>query len=120
MDLDINYKLWLEKDGSKVFGPGPAKMLELVDRMGSLKRAAETMDMSYSQAWNLLDSLEKRLGFELTEGKAGGSRGGGSRLTEKGRILLRKYRGLEKDFAGRVQELADDYFDGKRSEGDRC
>ena len=51
-------KIWIEKDGEKVFGDGPLDILHRVERTGSLRQAAEEINMSYSQAWNLIKDLE--------------------------------------------------------------
>ena len=91
MILKLRYKLWLEKDGEKVFGDGPLDILHRVERTGSLRQAAEEINMSYSQAWNLMKDLEKRLGFNLLNRKIGGERGGGSEITGEARELMTKF-----------------------------
>ena len=83
MILKLRYKLWVEKDGEKVFGDGPLDILHRVERAGSLRQAAAEINMSYSQAWNLMKDLEKRLGFNLLKRKVGGKK-------EEGQKLLRK------------------------------
>jgi molybdate transport system regulatory protein len=89
--MKLNYKIWIEKDGKKVFGDGPLDILHRVERAGSLRQAAEEINMSYSQAWNLIKDLEERLGFKLLERKRGGESGGGSQLTEQARDLMMKF-----------------------------
>lgn len=89
--MKLNYKIWIEKDGEKVFGDGPLDILNRVERAGSLIQAAEEINMSYSQAWNLIKDLEERLGFKLLERKRGGESGGGSQLTEQARDLMMKF-----------------------------
>jgi molybdate transport system regulatory protein len=91
MILKLRYKIWIEKDGEKVFGDGPLDILHRVERTGSLRQAAEEINMSYSQAWNLIKDLEERLGFKLLERKIGGKSGGGSQLTEQARDLMMKF-----------------------------
>ncbi len=91
MILKLRYKLWIEKDGEKVFGEGPLDILHRVERAGSLRQAAEEINMSYSQAWNLMKDLEKRLGFNLLKRKVGGEKGGGSEITDKARELMMKF-----------------------------
>jgi len=91
MILKLRYKLWLEKDGEKVFGDGPLDILHRVESTGSLRQAAAEINMSYSQAWNLMKDLEKRLGFNLLKRKVGGERGGGSEITDKARELMIKF-----------------------------
>ncbi|MEW6243157.1 MAG: LysR family transcriptional regulator [Bacillota bacterium] len=85
--MRVGSKIWLESAGEKVFGDGPGEMLSKVDALGSLRQAAQEMNMSYSQAWNLITALEKRLGFPLLERSWGGSR-----LTPRARDLLLRYR----------------------------
>ena len=91
MILKLRYKLWIEKDGEKVFGDGPLDILHRVERTGSLRQAAAEINMSYSQAWNLMKDLEKRLGFSLLKRNVGGEKGGGSELTEEARELMMKF-----------------------------
>jgi len=91
MILKLRYKIWIEKDGEKVFGDGPLDILHRVERTGSLRQAAAEINMSYSQAWNLMKNLENRLGFKLLERKIGGESGGGSQLTEEARDLMMKF-----------------------------
>jgi len=92
MILKLRYKLWIEKDGEKVFGDGPLDILHRVERTGSLRQAAAEINMSYSQAWNLMKDLEKRLGFNLLKRKVGGEKGGGSEITEEARELMMKFK----------------------------
>jgi molybdate transport system regulatory protein len=91
MILKLRYKLWIEKNREKVFGDGPLDILHRVERTGSLRKAAEEINMSYSQAWNLIKDLEKRLGFPLLKRKVGGESGGGSKVTEQARDLMMKF-----------------------------
>lgn len=86
-----HYKIWLENEKGKVFGDGPFDILNRIERAGSLRQAANEINMSYSQAWNLIRGLEKKLGFKLLKRKVGGERGGGSELTEKAKALKEKY-----------------------------
>jgi len=91
MKLKLRYKIWLEKNGEKAFGDGPLDILCRVERTGSLRQAAEEINMSYSQAWNLIKDLEERLGFNLLRRKVGGNKGGGSEITEEARELMMKF-----------------------------
>jgi len=92
MILKLRYKIWIEKNGEKVFGDGPLDILYRVERTGSLRQAAEEINMSYSLSWNLMKDLEKRLGFNLLKRKVGGERGGGSEITQEARELMKKYK----------------------------
>jgi molybdate transport system regulatory protein len=91
MTLKLRYKIWIEKDEEKIFGDGPLDILQRVERTGSLRQAAAEINMSYSQAWNLMKDLEKRLGFSLLKRNVGGEKGGGSEITDKARELMMKF-----------------------------
>ena len=88
------------------FGPGKARPMEYIEETGSMQEACTKMELSYSKASKMMKKAEKQLGFKLLERRIGGSGGGGSRLTEEGRDLLKKYRELTR----RVQEDADKVF----------
>ncbi|MFW6378247.1 MAG: winged helix-turn-helix domain-containing protein [Bacillota bacterium] len=105
----VNYKIWLEKEG-KVFGQGPKEILELIEETGSLHQAAQKMNMSYSQAWNLIKTLEERLGFKLISTQAGGKGGGGSSLTKESQELLKKYASFMEEAEKSLKELENKFF----------
>jgi molybdate transport system regulatory protein len=77
-------------------GPGKVTLLEAIDREGSLSVAARSIDMSYRRAWNLLDDLNQSFSEPVVSTSTGGTQGGGARLTEFGRELVRAFRALER------------------------
>lgn len=105
----LNYKFWLEGE-EKIFGDGPCDILVRIDHFGSLKKAAEDMNMSYSQAWKLINKIEDNLGFKLIEKRVGGRTGGGSELTKKGRKLMNDFLSFRREIHDHIIELEDKYF----------
>ena len=104
---EFSYSLGLRlSKGEVFFGPGPAMLLGALEKTGSLKKAADSIDMSYSKAWHAVKRAEEALGFSLIEKRCGGSGGGGSCLTEKGRDFLEKYQ----EFERKAYEFADALF----------
>ncbi len=89
------------------FGPGKARLMEYIEKTGSMQEACLEMGLSYSKGARMIKTAEKQLGFKLLERRIGGSGGGGSQLTDEGRELLKKYRQLTR----RVQEDADRAFE---------
>lgn len=77
------------------FGPGKARLLELIAELASLRQAASAMEMSYRQAWLLIKAAEDSFGAPLVETTTGGTHGGGSRLTSLGETVLEHYRAIE-------------------------
>ena len=111
--MKLNYKLWLEEDDDRLFGDGPADILRLVDKLGSLSKAAAEINMSYSQAWQLIDKLENKLGFKLLEKQVGGTEGGGSTLTKKGRLLMDTFLSFRTEARREMSKLETKYFTDK-------
>jgi len=107
--MKIAYKVWLDSHG-KAFGEGPYRLLRNVERTGSLWKAAAKMGMSYSKAWRLMRSLEKRLHLPLLERHAGGASGGGSFLTPEARDLLNRYKKFQKDVDGAMEKIYKRHF----------
>lgn len=83
--------LFLDQEGNKFFGEGPFRLMKGVEETGSLHAAAADMGMAYTKALKLMKNAEKALGFPLTSRAAGGSGGGGSRLTKEGKEWMDRY-----------------------------
>lgn len=86
----VRLHLWLESGGDTLFGMGRLHLLERIDTCGSLKAAAEELNMSYRAAWGKLKASEEALGVALVE-KIGGNKSG-CHLTPEGRELAACYR----------------------------
>ena len=76
-------------------GIGKIRLLEAIERTGSLSQAARTTGMSYRRAWLLIDSMNTEFDTPVISATVGGAGGGGAKLTSFGRELISAYRGLE-------------------------
>ena len=72
--LGVKAKFWLTLGPGTLFGDGKAELLEAVDRLGSLRSAAQSMEMSYRYAWGLLRELDAAAGFPFLEHSGSGPR----------------------------------------------
>ena len=89
--LGVKAKFWLTLGPQTLFGDGKADLLEAVDRLGSLRSAAQSMGMSYRHAWGLLRELDAAAGFAFLEHSGTGPRTS-LRLTENGRRFVAAFR----------------------------
>ncbi|BEP17387.1 hypothetical protein PYJP_07390 [Pyrofollis japonicus] len=64
------------------------KLLLLIDKCGSILCAARSLGLAYSRAWERINRVERLLGEKIVEVQRGGRRGGGARLTDRGKELL--------------------------------
>lgn len=93
-------KIWLEHQGNILLGVGRAQLLERIDSMGSLKKAAESMNMSYRAAWGRVKRTEAALSMPLVE--ALGTRRGGYSLTPEAKKIVTAFL----QWHERVQQFA--------------
>lgn len=93
---NLLFKLWLEYKEEPLIGKGGAEILETINKVESISKAAKKTGMSYRYVWNYLAKLEKRLGEPVVKTFKGGSKGGGgATLTELGKKLLSEYQRAE-------------------------
>src|SRR5215470_8467222 len=85
----------IDFEGAEAFGPGKARLLELIEEQGSIRGAAAEMNMSYRHAWLLLQAVEDTFGAPVITTATGGARGGGAKLTELGKTVVARYRTIE-------------------------
>jgi len=85
----------VDDDGTIVMGPGKAALLDAIARSGSIRAAAEELEMSYMRAWTLVRTMNAAFRSPLVEKERGGSAQGGAQLTERGRAVLELYREME-------------------------
>lgn len=95
----LKVRVWVERDGRKVLGPGRVELLEQIDRLRSLSAAARAMSMSYRRAWELVRDTNAAAGVPLVALSAGGAGGGGAVVTSQGYEAIKLYRSLVARFA---------------------
>jgi molybdate transport system regulatory protein len=94
--LGIKSKVWIVDDNDKVvFGAGRLRILELIEKYGSIQAAAKELKMSYRAVWGKIKATEDRLGQTLVRRKPDGARRGGSELTPFAETIMEGFRQLE-------------------------
>lgn len=86
-------------------------LLSFVEETQSVREACSRMQISYSTAWNMLNSAEEDIGYSLIERNKGGASGAGSMLTEKGGRLLKAYCDFNRRLSAEAKSLYADYFE---------
>ena len=76
-------------------GPGKVALLEHIGRTGSLRKAAEAMEMSYMRAWTLVQTMNHCFKKPLVITRHGGTMGGGALVTVEGKAIAALYRRME-------------------------
>ena len=98
----VRSKIWIADDTGKVaFGLGRFRILEAIDRLGSMNSAARELSMSYRAVWGRIRESEDRIGRKLVIRD-----GRGSALTSFARDLIAQFTELDK----KLQNEADKMF----------
>ena len=97
---------FLDDNGEKFFGEGPARLLHAIAETGSLRAASMSMNMAYSKAWTVIHRCEDILGFPLLVCSTGGRHGGGAAVTPEARSLLEAYE----RYCQRLRQSAETLF----------
>ncbi len=63
----LRLRVWIEQENEIYIGIGSTLLLQHIEKLGSLRKAAEELGMSYRRAWGKLKNAEKRIGQPLVE-----------------------------------------------------
>ena len=90
--LQLKSSQWIvDENNNIIIGEGRAKILEHIDRTGSMNQAARLMKMSYKAVWSKIKATEKHMNACIVHT----DRKEGSRLSREGQELLKKYKLLK-------------------------
>jgi molybdate transport system regulatory protein len=89
--LEPRLKVWVESAGRIALSDYRVRLLEAIERAGSLTDGAAEMGLSYRRAWGKIRELEANLGMKLLESTVGGPGGGSSHLTRDAVLLIERY-----------------------------
>ncbi len=96
--LSLKGRIWIEKDGERLIGPGRIELLERIKATGSIRQAALQMKMSYRQAWDMIKDMNDRLDAPVVLSTRGGKGGGNATVTEKGEQIMTQFYLLQHKF----------------------
>jgi molybdate transport system regulatory protein len=109
-EIFLNYKLWLSSvTGEGIIEEDRYQLLQLIQQRGSLKAAADEMQVSYRKAWGDIKKAEELLGYELIIRHRGGKDGGQSILTDRAVKLLQAYDALHTKMDDAVEKAYEEF-----------
>lgn len=109
--MKIDGRFWLTQGDENFLGSGRVKLLELIDKTGSINSAAKEMKMSYKAAWERINQMDKIADEPLLQRIIGGKGGGGTKLTEYARNIIKTFYRLDelhREFINRFASAGDD------------
>ena len=70
-------------------------LLYLIEDTNNMRIACTRSGVSHSKAWDMINRLERSLGYSVVERQRGGKAGGSTRLTPQGADFLAAYQEFE-------------------------
>lgn len=98
-------RLMFDTELGHFLGDTRIRLLEGIERHGSITQAARHIPLSYKAAWDAIDIMNNLAEEPLVLRATGGKGGGGTRLTEYGRKLIALYRALEAEYQQTLARL---------------
>ncbi|MGC9081289.1 TOBE domain-containing protein [Sulfurihydrogenibium sp.] len=111
MKKKVVAEVYLDVDKKGYLGKGRVLLLELIDKYGSISKAAKELGMSYKAAWDMIDAINNLSPYPVVESKSGGKGGGKTVLTEYGKKLIRDYKLIENLINKISQEITENLED---------
>ena len=84
--------VWVRGGRGSTLGDDRMELLEQIDRLGSISRAAKAVGICYKTAWAVIHEVNNVSPRPLVVRTSGGRGGGGTVLTEEGAEVVRLYR----------------------------
>ena len=91
----LGFRIWINEEEGHFMGLGRVRLLENIKKTGSITKGAKEMKMSYRQAWQMVEDMNKRADKPLVEKILGGKGGGGAMVTETGEKAIKLFYKLE-------------------------
>jgi len=103
--IELEGALWFHKAEQKFLGGDRIALLEKIDELGSITKAAKAIGISYKNAWDLVNMVNNLADKPLVERLAGGRGGGGTTLTNYGKQVIRQFSVLQEEHRRFLENL---------------
>lgn len=96
-DTGISGSLWLHRQQSEFLGGDRINLLEKIDEVGSITKAAKAVGISYKTAWETINLINNLAEKPLVDRLIGGKGGGGTNLTTEGKKFIEQFKTIQEE-----------------------
>lgn len=108
-ETTLKAKFWIDSPKGVILGRGRLELLKQIQQTGSISKAAKAMEISYRKAWRLAQSMNEASDEEIVIMNAGGSKGGGTKVSEKGLQLMNMYESFDQELSEYLKNKSAEY-----------
>ena len=93
----LSGSLWLKRADDKFLGSDRINLLEKIEELGSITKAAKAVGISYKTAWDTVNLINNLAEKPLVDRLTGGKGGGGTSLTAAGKMIIAQYQTIQEE-----------------------
>ncbi|MBJ6725058.1 TOBE domain-containing protein [Geomesophilobacter sediminis] len=97
ISTELEGSLWIQKSDRRYLGADRIALLERIDELGSMVKAAKALGISYKTAWDTVNTINNLADTALVERLTGGKGGGGTTLTPEGKKIVSQFRVIQEE-----------------------
>ena len=105
--IGLTGNLWLNRAENKFLGGDRIALLEMIDELGSITKAAKAVGISYKTAWDTINMINNLAEKPLVDRLTGGKGGGGTSLTAEGKKVIAQYKTIQEEHRKFLNNLED-------------
>lgn len=95
--VGLSGNLWFNRAEHKFLGEDRITILEKIDELGSITKAAKAVDISYKTAWEIINTINNLAEKPLVARLTGGKGGGGTSLTAEGKKVIEQFKTIQEE-----------------------
>ena len=95
--VHVTGTVWLDKAEKVFLGSDRIELLEKIQALGSITRAAKAVGISYKTAWEIVDAMNNLADKPLVVRLTGGKGGGGTHLTPEGQNVISSFKIVQEE-----------------------
>lgn len=96
-NVGLTGNLWLNRAENKFLGGDRIHLLEKIDELGSITKAAKAVGISYKTAWDTINMINNLAEKPLVDRLTGGKGGGGTSLTAEGKKVIEQFKTIQEE-----------------------
>lgn len=104
--VQVSGTVWFDKADKEFLGRDRIELLEKIQALGSITKAARAVGVSYKTAWEIVDAMNNLADRPLVVRMTGGRGGGGTHLTPEGQKIIDSYKIVQEEHRAFLENIA--------------
>lgn len=96
-NIGLTGNLWFSRAENKFLGGDRINLLEKIDELGSITKAAKAVGISYKTAWDTVNLINNLAEKPMVDRLTGGKGGGGTSLTAEGKKVIKQFKTIQEE-----------------------